>query len=1686
MSMQKEQAVVDQIAQEPLNVKKTKADSSTAPANFTQEKQAYEKVQPENLGWEVSTATTKEKVKVSNDKKTTAPIKAIEKLVTKVQMGMDIAEAMVLLETREFEDLKNVESQIAMFNVAKRIGNAPIIHEVIVNALSSNTDQAQTIGIKALFTALENNTCSETDLAVCFKNEDFDQSKAHATLSHIMSEAHEVNMYQEQEGHKPHSPDKAAKPTKAIRKLVEQVEHGKTITEILSTIAPKDVASLKSVESQMAMISVVQRLGQASIVTEIVLGELQQDKAGLLNNVGFKALQILMERNAYKANMVIPYFQPEDFQPDKVQEQMAMILNLGQEVNRAQESKQVSVEKVEGPMKAIADIKMRIEHGASVNEVNAAYHAHEFPDLEKVESQMAMLKAVERVGHTAIVQQILTQECAGKKTVDLQDVGFKALISTLQTESFKVDEVITQVQPDDFSEENVQERLAKLVTEAQQLDVAQELEVSAEYREAMQVKIQSAVTSKVSTDMGVASTRQVETQAQLQSEMAVVTEVAQEIDIKEGDTFYALATFVSETGEAMNLVEGERVHVLEWNNQDWWYVRKHLTEETGWVPAQYLKDEETYTMYVQKKLVEKIEKLPVFEKPKGGEKCFAPKITEKVKSQRAPDGCQVEFVCKVEGLPRPQITWFRQTAIIKPSHDFQIYYDDNNMATLVIKEVFPEDAGTFTCVAKNCVGFASSSAELIVEHPLSDHGTEKHDRRSLSRESSLADIVEGIPPTFAQRPQTKNAEEGDKVELECRFVAIPEAEVHWFYNKTEIKTSQRVTIENQADMHMYCSFVRINNVQKSDEGTYEVTAKNREGEATNTLILNVTAKAAKKAEPTKVAEPPLIVKALTPTVCKVGDAIKMETVITGGPKPKLKWYHNGKHFKTGKNVSIKEKDNIYSLIIAKTEMKHDGDYTVKAENDAGMAQTSANLCVQDEVVEFISKLEDREIKEKDEVSLIVEVSSGNTDVKWHKDGQTITDKDDTYKFENIGKKHSLIIQNATVHHEGEYVCSVGEQECSCEVSVIELAPEFTKELTPARSTCGEKIAFEIEISKGDAKTKWFKNGTEIEFNEHTQLVIDGKKQRLEVDNVEMADAGVFSCSLGDKECKANLEVEEPKVNFVGKLPPTTTGTMGQDVKISVKLSSQSANVKWLKDGENIKESNKYMFMTDGADRSIIIKNATIEDVAQYMCVAENVRTVTELDLEGKEEKIEFEQSEVNTDVTAKKGEDVTFTVPFKKIAAKKPSAQWMFNGMEITTSEKFVTMITKKHVSITIRQVEFIDCGTFTCKLKNAVSEVSVEFKLSIKDKPSPPRGPANVSWKTQDTLVLQWVTPETDGGAKITEYIVERKEVGKKSWKQVGTSIQTTIEIKGLKKDSSYNFRVIAKNAVGCGEPFIIEETFTAAKANIPKSLPGSPSVTVSDVTSRSVTLQWNPPSDTGGVHLTGYIIEKRVSTTETWERVVTVETSVREFTIENLKAKTEFYFRVSAENEVGVGEATITQKVSLQTHARPPSPPTAPLEIVPIGPHSLSVEWGAPESDGGAPLEGYKIAVRDARRQMWMEVGRVGAEIQRSKVQDLAEGHEYFIRIFAKNEVGFSDPLENEEPFKVVRPPDYTEELEDERSKHDDTPSLSFSTTETLSSWMRDAGVDADISSYTKSSVLRRDEYFFRIWYYASKLFK
>ena len=58
-------------------------------------------------------------------------------------------------------------------------------------------------------------------------------------------------------------------------------------------------------------------------------------------------------------------------------------------------------------------------------------------------------------------------------------------------------------------------------------------------------------------------------------------------------------------------------------------------------------------------------------------------------------------------------------------------------------------------------------------------------------------------------------------------------------------------------------------------------------------------------------------------------------------------------------------------------------------------------------------------------------------------------------------------------------------------------------------------------------------------------------------------------------------------------------------------------------------------------------------------------------------------------------------------------------------------------------------------------------------------------------------------------------------------------------------------------------------------------------------------------------------MSSKKTWEKVVTLSSSVTVFTVENLVQKSQYYFRVSAENPIGVGDPTETTEVALKANA-------------------------------------------------------------------------------------------------------------------------------------------------------------------------
>jgi len=92
--------------------------------------------------------------------------------------------------------------------------------------------------------------------------------------------------------------------------------------------------------------------------------------------------------------------------------------------------------------------------------------------------------------------------------------------------------------------------------------------------------------------------------------------------------------------------------------------------------------------------------------------------------------------------------------------------------------------------------------------------------------------------------------------------------------------------------------------------------------------------------------------------------------------------------------------------------------------------------------------------------------------------------------------------------------------------------------------------------------------------------------------------------------------------------------------------------------------------------------------------------------------------------------------------------------------------------------------------------------------------------------------------------------------------------------------------------------------------------SLAVTDVTDNSVSLRWSRPETDGGKPITRYIVEKRDPAKSTYIPVGTTTDGVCEFRVIRLVAGNEYVLRVSAENEVGVGDpAELSQGITAKS---------------------------------------------------------------------------------------------------------------------------------------------------------------------------
>lgn len=160
---------------------------------------------------------------------------------------------------------------------------------------------------------------------------------------------------------------------------------------------------------------------------------------------------------------------------------------------------------------------------------------------------------------------------------------------------------------------------------------------------------------------------------------------------------------------------------------------------------------------------------------------------------------------------------------------------------------------------------------------------------------------------------------------------------------------------------------------------------------------------------------------------------------------------------------------------------------------------------------------------------------------------------------------------------------------------------------------------------------------------------------------------------------------------------------------------------------------------------------------------------------------------------------------------------------------------------------------------------------------------------------VLSWTAPAVNGGASITDYVVQYS-TDNANWTTFadGVTATTGATVTSLSNGTLYYFRVAAVNARGTGA---YSASFSATPSTVPSAVQ-SLSLSAGD---RSITATWSAPASNGGSGVTSYTVETQLNS-DGWVNQGSQSSGVA-FTVRNTTAATarSYKVRVTANNANG-----------------------------------------------------------------------------------------------------------------------------------------------------------------------------------------
>ncbi|XP_053104155.1 contactin-2 isoform X2 [Hemicordylus capensis] len=641
-------------------------------------------------------------------------------------------------------------------------------------------------------------------------------------------------------------------------------------------------------------------------------------------------------------------------------------------------------------------------------------------------------------------------------------------------------------------------------------------------------------------------------------------------------------------------------------------------------------------------------------------------------------------------------------------------------------------------------------------------------------------------------------------------------------------------------------------------------------------------------------------------------------------------------------------------------------------------------------------------------------------IKWRKleDGQS---------SKWIAAEPLLQFKEIGFEDEGTYECvakNVQGTDSSRGRIIIQAQPEWLKVIADKEADLGSNLHWSCAAAGKPRPTiRWLRNGQPL--TSQNRIEVNGGDLRIL--KLTMEDSGMYQCVGENKHgiiyASAELSVQDFRLNPVRGLIPAARG--GEIIIHCQPRTAPKSTILWTKGTELLKNSSSITITPDG---TLIIRNISKSDEGKYTCFAENfmgkanstgiisVRDAT---------KITLAPSSADINV----GENITLQCHASHDPTMDLTFTWSLDlfPIDFVKSEgHYKRASTKESIGdLMVMNAQLKHAGRYTCTAQTVVDSASESATLVVRGPPGPPGG--LVVRNIKDTTVqLSW-SRGFDNHSPIAKYIIQARTPLFPKWKQVRTipaNIEgntDTAQVVNLIPWMDYEFRVLASNILGVGEPSVPSAKIRTSEAPptvAPSGLSGGGGAP------GELIINWTPMQrEYQNGDGFGYILSFRQEGTHTWKtaKAPHAESLHYVYRNESVAPFTAFEVKIRAFNRKGEGPESLVSIV----HSAEEEPRVAPSNVTvkAVLATEMDVFWEPVErSNTNGVLLGYEIRYwKHGDKEEAADRVRTAGLVESAHVTDLNPNTKYHVAVRAYNRAG-PGPASSPTSFMTTKPPPRT----------------------------------------------------------------